>query len=345
MRGALAHLGTGLPGLTVAVQGTGAVGARLCELLRDAGARLVVADVDAAAAAAVPGAEVVDPRSIHAVEADVLAPCALGGTLNAGTIPEIRARVVAGAANNQLATPQDDARLAARGITYVPDFLASAGGVTNGVSELDGYDRADVEARIEGIAATAEAVLAEAQRRGIPTGAGSRGAGDGDGDAMSGDYPRDMVGYGRDAPHPRWPQGARIAIQIAVNYEAGAESSVLHGDRASEGALTDTPFPPLAGERNALVESAYEYGSRVGIWRLLDMIEQRAIKVSLFGVVQALERNPEVASRSRRPATRSSRTGTAGSTTARSTRRPSASSCAGRSRASSASPASGRSAG
>ncbi len=170
MRGALQHLGTGLPGLTVAVQGTGAVGTRLCELLRDAGARLVVADVDAAAAAAVPGAQVVDPGSIHAVEADVLAPCALGGTLNAGTIPEIRARVVAGAANNQLATPEDDARLAARGITYVPDFLASAGGVTNGVSELDGYDRADVEARIEGIAATAEAVLAEAQRRGLPTG-------------------------------------------------------------------------------------------------------------------------------------------------------------------------------
>jgi len=171
MRGALQHLGTALPGLTVAVQGTGAVGARLCELLREAGARLVVADVDAAAAAAVPGAEVVDPGSIHAVEADVLAPCALGGTLNAATIPEIRARVVAGAANNQLETPEDDARLAARGITYVPDFLASAGGVTNGVSELDGYDRADVEARIEGIAATAEAVLAEAARRGVPTGA------------------------------------------------------------------------------------------------------------------------------------------------------------------------------
>ena len=170
MRGALQHLGTGLPGLTVAVQGTGAVGSRLCALLRDAGARLVVADVDAASAAAVPGAEVVDPRSIHAVDADVLAPCALGGTLNARTIPEIRARVVAGAANNQLATPEDDARLAARGITYVPDFLASAGGVTNGVSELDGYDRADVEARIEGIAATAEAVLAEAERRGIPSG-------------------------------------------------------------------------------------------------------------------------------------------------------------------------------
>jgi leucine dehydrogenase len=170
LRGALRHVGTDLPGLTVAVQGTGAVGSRLCGLLRDAGARLVVADVDAASAAAVPGAEVVDAGSIHAVDADVFAPCALGGTLNERTIPEIRARIVAGAANNQLATPEDDARLAARGITYVPDFLASAGGVTNGVSELDGYDRADVEARIERIAATTEAVLAEAQRRGIPSG-------------------------------------------------------------------------------------------------------------------------------------------------------------------------------
>ena len=170
LRGALRHVGTDLPGLTVAVQGTGAVGSRLCGLLRDAGARLVVADVDAASAAAVPGAEVVDAGSIHAVDADVFAPCALGGTLNERTIPQIRARIVAGAANNQLATPEDDARLAARGITYVPDFLASAGGVTNGVSELDGYDRADVEARIERIAATTEAVLAEARRRGIPSG-------------------------------------------------------------------------------------------------------------------------------------------------------------------------------
>jgi len=130
----------------------------------------VVADVDPRAAAAVPGARVVAPEEIHAVDADVFAPCALGGVLNERTIPELRARVVAGAANNQLATPEDDARLAARGIAYVPDFLASAGGVTNGVSELDGYDRADVEARIERIADTAERVLAEAQRRSIPTG-------------------------------------------------------------------------------------------------------------------------------------------------------------------------------
>ncbi len=170
LRGALRHLDMPLAGLTVAVQGAGAVGSGLCALLRDAGAQLVVADVDPARAAAVPGARVVEPEAIHAVEADVFAPCALGGVLDERTIPELRARVVAGAANNQLATPEDDARLAARGITYVPDFLASAGGVTNGVSELDGYDRADVEARIGRIADTAAEVLAEAARRGIPTG-------------------------------------------------------------------------------------------------------------------------------------------------------------------------------
>jgi leucine dehydrogenase len=170
LRGALRHHDMGLAGLTVAVQGAGAVGTSLCALLRDAGAELVVADVDAAAAAAIPGARVVDPDAIHAADADVFAPCALGAVLNARTIPQLRARIVAGAANNQLETPEDDARLRARGITYVPDFLAGAGGVTNGVSELDGYDRADVEARLERIADTAEEVLAEAARRGVPTG-------------------------------------------------------------------------------------------------------------------------------------------------------------------------------
>jgi len=104
-----------------------------------------------------------------------------------------------------------------------------------------------------------------------------------------------MVGYGRDLPHPRWPGDARVAIQIAVNYEAGGESNILHGDRTSEGALTDTPFPPMVGERNVLVESAYEFGSRRGIWRLFEMIEQRGVRVCLFGVAMALERNPEVA--------------------------------------------------
>ncbi len=175
MRGALRHVrgDDSLDTITVAVQGAGSVGVRLCELLHDAGAQLVVADVDEDAADAVArgtGARVVSPGVIHAQEADVFAPCALGAVLNVRTIPDLRAGIVVGAANNQLATRDDDARLAARGITYVPDFLASAGGVTNGVSELDGYDRAAVEAQLEALADTAQAVLAEAARRGVPTG-------------------------------------------------------------------------------------------------------------------------------------------------------------------------------
>jgi leucine dehydrogenase len=173
LRGALRHVrgAEDMAGLIVAVQGAGAVGAQLCALLREAGAEIVVADVDAAAAAAIPGARVVEPGEIHAVQADVFAPCALGAVLDARTIPQLRASIVVGAANNQLATAEDDARLAARGITYVPDFLASAGGVCNGVSELDGYDRADVEARLARIADTAQEVLEAAARRRIPSGA------------------------------------------------------------------------------------------------------------------------------------------------------------------------------
>jgi allantoinase len=108
-------------------------------------------------------------------------------------------------------------------------------------------------------------------------------------------YPRDMIGYGRTLPDPKWPAGARLALTIAVNYEAGGEMSVLHGDAASEVALSDTPFPSYEGERSILVESSYEFGSRRGIWRLFRIIQERGIKVNLFGVVMALERNPEVA--------------------------------------------------
>jgi peptidoglycan/xylan/chitin deacetylase (PgdA/CDA1 family) len=108
-------------------------------------------------------------------------------------------------------------------------------------------------------------------------------------------YPRDLIGYGRELPHAQWPNDARIAIVIAVNYETGGEMSILHGDRASEAALSDTPFPSYVGERSMLVESSYEFGSRRGIWRLFDIFQERSIRVNLFGVVMALERNPEVA--------------------------------------------------
>jgi len=160
-----------MTGLTVAVQGVGAVGAQLCDLLHAAGARLVVADVAPEAVAAVvarTGAKVATSEAIHAVAADVFAPCALGAGLNARTIPELRAHIVAGAANNQLETAEDGRRLHARGIAYVPDFLASAGGVINGVQELDGYDRDAVMRRIGELAGTARLVLERAAADDLP---------------------------------------------------------------------------------------------------------------------------------------------------------------------------------
>jgi leucine dehydrogenase len=134
----------------------------------------VVADIDEAGVqrvAARTGARAVDPDAIHAAEADVFAPCALGGTLNARTIPELRARIVVGAANNQLATPEDGTRLHERGIAYVADYLASAGGITSGVAELDDTGPDGLDGRLRQIADTAILVLEEAQRRAIPASA------------------------------------------------------------------------------------------------------------------------------------------------------------------------------
>jgi allantoinase len=105
-------------------------------------------------------------------------------------------------------------------------------------------------------------------------------------------YPRDLIGYGARAPHARWPGGARIAVQIVLNYEEGAENSVLHGDAASETFLSEIvgaqPFPT----RHMSMESLYEYGSRAGLWRLLRLFRERRIAVTVFGVAMALERNP-----------------------------------------------------
>ena len=162
-----------LAGRSVLVQGVGGVGGALVEMLVGAGARVIASDVARERVDDLVyrlGVKAVPPESALSTPCDVFAPCAVGGVLNSASIPELRCKAVAGAANNQLATPEDDVRLAARGITYVPDFLASAGGVTNGVSELDGYDRSDVEARIERIADTAEAGLIDAQRRRVATG-------------------------------------------------------------------------------------------------------------------------------------------------------------------------------
>jgi allantoinase len=110
------------------------------------------------------------------------------------------------------------------------------------------------------------------------------------------DYPRDLVGYGRTPPDPAWPGGARLALQIVMNYEEGGERSVLHGDPESEAFLQEVVgMTPLRDTRNLQVESMYEYGSRVGFWRLLRVFAERDIKISVFAVAMALERHPEAA--------------------------------------------------
>lgn len=107
-------------------------------------------------------------------------------------------------------------------------------------------------------------------------------------------YPRDMIGYGENPPHPQWPNKARIAVQFVINYEEGAENCVLHGDDASERFLSEiVGADAIQGMRHANMESIYEYGSRAGFWRLHRMFTERQIPVTVFGVAMALERNPE----------------------------------------------------
>ena len=108
-------------------------------------------------------------------------------------------------------------------------------------------------------------------------------------------YPRDLRGFGRHPPDPRWPEGARIAVSIVLNYEEGGESCILHGDPHSEAVLTDIGADPLPNARNLNVESLFEYGSRVGFWEILRVIRERRIDATVYAVGMALERNPEAA--------------------------------------------------
>jgi allantoinase len=109
-------------------------------------------------------------------------------------------------------------------------------------------------------------------------------------------YPRDLIGYGRTPPDPAWPGGARLALQFVMNYEEGGERSVLHGDTESESFLQEVVgITPLRDARNLQVESMYEYGTRVGFWRLLRAFAERKIKISVFAVAMALDRHPEAA--------------------------------------------------
>ena len=113
---------------------------------------------------------------------------------------------------------------------------------------------------------------------------------------MSQPYPRDLVGYGRTPPHPGWPGQARIAVQFVLNYEEGGENCVLHGDAASEAFLSEiTTAQPIPGARHMNMESIYEYGSRVGAWRLLRLFGERGLAFTSFAVGMAIERHPELA--------------------------------------------------
>jgi putative urate catabolism protein len=112
---------------------------------------------------------------------------------------------------------------------------------------------------------------------------------------MSESYPRDMVGYGRNPVDPKWPGGARIALQFVMNYEEGGENTILHGDPASEAFLSEIiGASPLVGQRNMNMESIYEYGSRAGFWRIHREFSSRNLPITVYAVGMAMERNPDV---------------------------------------------------
>jgi leucine dehydrogenase len=175
IRAAVAHVfgSDDLAGRTVVVQGAGGVGGVLAGLLAKAGADVAIADISAdraAEVAAATGARVIPADAALMQPCDVLAPCAMGGILDATSIPALRCRIVAGAANNQLATHDDGDRLREAGILYAPDFVINAGGVLHVVGlEMEGWTRAQVDERLEGIGGTLADIFRTAEADGIST--------------------------------------------------------------------------------------------------------------------------------------------------------------------------------
>lgn len=168
--GAAFALGSDLKGLTVAVQGTGNVGAELCRRLADAGARLVIADVAPGRRdriATILGARVVGADTIAGVDCDIFVPCALGGVLDEQAVTALKARLVCGGANNQLATPEIADVLRKRGITYVPDYVANAGGIISVSAEYLGESAASVARRVAQIGPRVTALLEDSARRNL----------------------------------------------------------------------------------------------------------------------------------------------------------------------------------
>ncbi len=161
-----------MDGLTVALQGLGHVGYDYARRLHSAGAKLVVADIDEAALARAQaefGAEVVAVESIYDVDADIYAPCALGATLNPNTLSRLRVKIVAGAANNQLATDEIGELLRQKGVLYAPDFVLNAGGIIKVCYEYLKKPQADVEAHVNEISTTLTEIFARADQEGRST--------------------------------------------------------------------------------------------------------------------------------------------------------------------------------
>jgi len=175
IRASVAHAfgSNDLSGRTVVVQGTGAVGARLAEMLAEAGASVVVSDVENERALEVAdrvGAEIAAPDVAPETPCDVLSPCAVGATMNGETIPRLRCRIVAGAANNQLATPKDADRLRYAGILYAPDFVINAGGVLSLAGrETLGWSEERLQESLRAIGDTLAEVFREADTVGVST--------------------------------------------------------------------------------------------------------------------------------------------------------------------------------
>lgn len=157
-----------LNGRIVAVQGVGSVGGHLCDHLADAGAQLVVTDIDTDALRAVSGrtgAEIVEPEAIYSVQADIFSPNALGAVINPDTIKRLSVKVIAGGANNQLVIPDMGEMLRRKGILYAPDYVINGGGIINVAAEISGkYDRGWVDEKLAALTQTLEEVLDEALR-------------------------------------------------------------------------------------------------------------------------------------------------------------------------------------
>lgn len=161
-----------LEGLTIAVQGAGNVAYHLCKYLHEERARLIVTDIHKEPVQRIVqefGAEAVDPNDIYSVEADIFSPCALGAILNDETIPQLKAKVIAGSANNQLKEAKHGDMLYEMGIVYAPDYVINAGGVINVADELYGYNRERALKKVEQIYQNIEKVFEISKRDGIPT--------------------------------------------------------------------------------------------------------------------------------------------------------------------------------